>query len=283
MKIAIITGGETGERDVSIRSAINVRKLIDFAETTIFIFPDERKLFIESANNFDLAIPMIHGIGGEDGSIQGLLKNLDIPFIFSDITTHAIAIDKKFTKEIVASLGIISPKETNVFPIFAKPRDGGSSVSSGLCNSEEDLNNLIKKSSGTEFLKEEILFGREFTVGVIETCNNTIALPVVEIIPKGKFFDFENKYNPDKLATEICPARIDISLSEELQRQATIIHKHLRVKHLSRSDFIVTKDNNIYFLEINTIPGMTDTSLIPKMLLTAGLSLKEIIKNWCIS
>jgi D-alanine-D-alanine ligase len=97
------------------------------------------------------------------------------------------------------------------------------------------------------------------------------------------FFDFESKYNPEKLAKEICPAEIDTTLSAELQRQALLIHVHLRAKHVSRSDFIVTSENEIYFLEINTIPGMTSTSLIPKMVLTAGLSLGGLFKEWCLS
>ncbi|MFA7193477.1 MAG: hypothetical protein WC087_00985 [Candidatus Paceibacterota bacterium] len=281
MKIAIITGGETGEREVSIRSANNVRKIVDFAETTIFTFPEDTKNFIESAKEFDLAIPVIHGIGGEDGSVQGLFKNLHIPFIFSDISTHAIAIDKKFTKEIAASLGITSPKETNDFPLFAKPRHGGSSVSSKFCESQKDLDELLNTSPETDFLKEEPIRGREFTVGIIDNGDETIPLPVVEIITNGEFFDFENKYNPEKLATEVCPAEIDISLSQELQRQALLIHTHLNTKYLSRSDFIVTPDNKIYFLEINTIPGMTNTSLIPKMTSAANLDLKEIFKSWC--
>lgn len=281
MKIAIITGGETGEREVSIQSAHNVQNLIDFAETTLFTFPEDTNLFIQSAQEFDLAIPMIHGIGGEDGSIQGLFKNLKLPFLFSDISTHAIAIDKTFTKELVGTLGILSAKEISTFPLFAKPKHGGSSVASKLCTSQEELDELIQTNPGIEFITEEPLKGREFTVGVIDTGVNTITLPVVEIIPKGEFFDFENKYNPNKLATEVCPAEIDDTLTKELQRQALLVHTHLKAKHLSRSDFIVTPNNKIYFLEINTIPGMTDTSLIPKMVNVEGLNLKEVVKEWC--
>ncbi len=282
MKIAIITGGETGEREVSIRSANNLCKLIDFAETTLFTFPEDTDTFIKYSKDFDAAIPIIHGLGGEDGSLQGLFRHLKVPFLFSDISTHAIAIDKTFTKDIAQTIGILSPIETTSFPLFAKPRHGGSSVASKLCASKEELDALLASSKGTDFLTEEPIKGREFTVGVIENGNETITLPVVEIIPKGQFFDFENKYNPEKLATEVCPAEIDISLTNELQRQALLIHKHLKAKHLSRSDFIVTADNKIYFLEINTIPGMTDTSIIPKMVSTANLSLKDIVKGWIL-
>lgn len=281
MKIGIITGGKTEEREISIKSAHNIQNLVDFAETTLFTFPEEIDLFIQSATKFDIVIPVIHGIGGEDGSLQGLLKNLNTLFLFSDISTHAIAIDKKFTKEIISTLNILSPKEINNFPLFAKPRYGGSSVASKLCMSGAELDVLTKENLETEFITEQPIKGREFSVGVIDTETATIALPVVEIIPQGEFFDFENKYNPEKLAIEICPASIDEVISKELQRQALLIHKHLKTKHLSRSDFIVTPNNSIYFLEINTIPGMTDTSLIPKMVQVAGLNLKDLFKFWC--
>lgn len=281
MKIAIITGGETGEREISIKSALNVQNLIDFADTTLFTFPEDTELFIQSSIDFDLVIPIIHGIGGEDGSLQGLLKNLNLPFLFSDTSTHAIAIDKTFTKEIVSTLEILSPKEIQTFPLFVKPRLGGSSVASKLCTSQDELDELIQTNPNIEFITEEPLKGREFTVGIIDTGADTIALPVVEIIPKGEFFDFENKYNPEKLADEVCPAQIDDVLTKELQKQALLVHTHLKAKHLSRSDFIVTSDNTIYFLEINTIPGMTDTSLVPKMVETAGLSLSGLFKIWC--
>ena len=95
------------------------------------------------------------------------------------------------------------------------------------------------------------------------------------------FFDFENKDDPDKLATEICPANIDVKLSEELQKQALLVHTHLKARHISRSDFIVTSSGDIYFLEVNTIPGMTATSLIPKMLATADISITDLLKDWC--
>lgn len=283
MQIAIITGGETGEREVSIRSAQNIKNLIDFAETTLFTFPEEQSTFIKSAQSFDLAIPVIHGAGGEDGTLQALLQSLSVPFLFSNIATHSIAIDKKFTKEIISSLDIVSPKETQgAFPVFVKPRRGGSSIASKLCTTQKEMDELLIKNPNLKFLTEEPIRGREFTVGVLEYNGKTFALPVVEIISQNTFFDFESKYNPDKLATEVCPAEMTDHLKEELQRQALLIHTHLEVRHISRSDFIVTNENKIYFLEINTIPGMTDTSLIPKTITEAHLSLKDIFKSWCI-
>ncbi len=282
MKIAVITGGETGERDVSIRSAKNVVSEIDFAEIETFIFPEDTEKFIGLHENFNLVIPLIHGRGGEDGELQTFLKSLNIPFIFSSAETHEICIDKKRTKEKVDEINIISPKDASgQFPLFAKPRFGGSSIASKLCKTKEEFEKLQKENPEIEFITEEPISGREFTVGVIEYRKETLTLPVIEIIPKSGFFDFESKYDPEKLAQEVCPAQIPISLSSELQKQALDVHKYLNVKHISRSDFIVTPENKIYFLEINTIPGMTNTSLIPKMLKEVKIELKDLLKEWC--
>lgn len=281
MNIAIITGGETGEREVSIRSAENIAAVIDFGKVKTFVFPEERSDFITEASQFDVVIPVIHGKGGEDGSVQGLCENLDLPYIFSGITAHAIAIDKQFTKEIVATLGITTSQTTDTFPCFVKPRNGGSSVASKYCQSEEEYTELKQQYKNIEFIKEFPIKGREFTVGVIGHDTEVKVLPVIEIVPKGEFFDFENKYNPDKLAQEICPANINNELKTELQRQALLVHQHLQVKHISRTDFMITSEGDIFFLEINTIPGMTGTSLIPKMLAEDRISLGQLIKSWC--
>ena len=286
MRIALITGGVTGEKEVSIRSAENVQRTIDFAEVNTFIFPEDKDTFLSEHASYDIVIPVIHGIGGEDGSLQGFLKTLKVPYIFSDITAHAIGINKRLTKQIATSLDLTVIPETFPselkFPLFAKPNCGGSSVASKLCISKEELDQLISSHPHIDFIFEEPIKGREFTVGIIEKSKETIPLPVIEIIPKGEFFDFENKYNPEKLATEVCPADISNELSKKLQTLALTIHQGIGAKHISRSDFIITPENKIYFLEINTIPGMTDTSLIPKMLKEVNISLRGLLEEWCL-
>lgn len=281
MKIAIITGGESGERDISIRSAENVKLVIDFAETETFIFPEDRDKFLAAHNGFDIAIPVIHGAGGEDGTLQKFLDDLGLPYIFSGPEAHATGIDKKTTKELAETIDIKTAKETKTFPLFAKPRFGGSSVASGLCNDQSELDKLVLDNPGTEFVTEELIKGREFTVGIIESEGKNIALPVIEIIPRGDFFDFENKYDSAKLASEICPAEISPELEQKLKEQALLVHNKIGARHISRSDFIVTSQYEIYFLEINTIPGMTKTSLVPKMLGTVRLSIGDLFKDWC--
>jgi D-alanine-D-alanine ligase len=286
MKIAIITGGLTGEREVSISSAKNIAKAINFAEIKNFIYPEEWDQFVTESKNFNLAIPIIHGKGGEDGEVQEKLEKISIPYLFSGINAHSTAIDKKRTKKIAEKLGINTAEEytdENLrFPLFAKPRFGGSSIASGLCHTLEDLRNLQSQTT-EEMIYEQPIIGREFTVGVIEHDGKNIALPIIEIVtPKDTFFDYKSKYDSENLAKEICPADISPELASKLQESALAVHQHLNVKNLSRCDFLVTEDGTPYFLEINTIPGMTHTSLIPKMLNVAKYDLTELLKEWCL-
>src|SRR3989344_102997 len=136
MKIALITGGASGERDVSISSANNLKKFINFGKAEIFIFPEDKDIFIKNSKSFNIAIPIIHGKGGEDGEIQKLLKTLNIPYIFSEPNAHSIGIDKKLSKQLAESLNYSIPKEilpiNQNFPLFVKPRFGGSSIFSGI-------------------------------------------------------------------------------------------------------------------------------------------------------
>jgi D-alanine-D-alanine ligase len=285
MRIAIITGGETGEREVSIASAKNVTSAIGFAEHETFIFPEDHSKFIDHASNFDLVIPVIHGRGGEDGSVQQLCESLGLPFLFSPIEAHKIGIDKVLTKEFVTRAEIKIAKQfsrTNaIFPVFVKPRFGGSSVHTARIERAEDLEKLLENAPD-EIMIEEAVSGREFTVGVIEqNPGDPEALPVVEIVSRNKFFDYESKYSADHLANEICPAWIDGVLSRALQNAAIAAHTLIGASHISRSDFIVTNVGEIYFLEINTIPGLTDTSLIPKMLKQANIDFSGLLEKWC--
>ncbi|OGL69789.1 hypothetical protein A3C09_01235 [Candidatus Uhrbacteria bacterium RIFCSPHIGHO2_02_FULL_47_44] len=294
MNIAIITGGETGERNVSIASAKNVASALSSPErgggmvgavVSTFVFPEERARFIENALKFDLVIPMIHGKGAEDGSVQQLCESLGLPFIFSPIEAHKIGIDKVLSKEFVVRAGIKTAKRfsrTNaIFPVFVKPRFGGSSVHTARVESSEELEAFLENTT-EEMMIEESVSGREFTVGVIEqNSGDPEALPVIEIVLKNKFFDYESKYDADHLASEICPVRIDRILSKQLQDAAVAAHTLIGASHISRSDFIVTDAGEIYFLEINTIPGLTNTSLIPKMLNQANISFPGLLERWC--
>lgn len=285
MNIAIITGGETGEREVSIASAKNVASAIGFATHETFVFPEEKARFLESASTFDLVIPVIHGKGAEDGAVQQLCESLHLPFLFSPIEAHKIGIDKVLTNEFATRAGINVAKRFSrsnaIFPVFVKPRFGGSSVHTACVESKEELETFLENMVD-EMMIEGAVSGREFTVGVIEqNPGDPEALPVIEIVPKNKFFDYESKYSADHLADEICPARIERTLTKQLQDAAIAVHTLIGATHVSRSDFIVTDAGEIYFLEINTIPGMTDASLEPKMLKQANIDFSGLLERWC--
>lgn len=284
MFIAIITGGETGEREVSLNSAKNVANAIGFADHETFVFPEDQMRFIEQAANVDLVIPVIHGKGAEDGVVQQLCESFHLPFLFSPIEAHKIGIDKVLTKEFVDRAGIKTAKRFSrsnaIFPVFVKPRFGGSSVHTARIESAEALETFLENVS-EEMMIEEAVSGREFTVGVVEqNPGDPEALPVVEIVSKNKFFDYESKYDADHLASEICPARIDRVLSRQLQEAAIAVHTLIGATHISRSDFIVNDAGEIYFLEINTIPGLTNTSLVPKMLKQANIDFSGLLEKW---
>lgn len=283
MKIAIITGGSSGEREVSLRSAKNIAHIIDqFAETQTWVFPEQERDFF-NAQKPDLVVPVIHGEGGEDGTLQKKLEGAGIRYLFSGFKAHALGIDKRATKKRAAGISIPIAREFTrhaaEYPLFAKPLRGGSTVNAGLIHNEAELEERFAIES--ELVLEEYVQGREFTVGVIESSGETIALPVIEIIAKGGVFDYDSKYNPEKLATELCPAPIESELAEQLQQYALAIHKDLGVRHMSRSDFLVDPSDRIVFLEINTIPGFTSTSLVPKALQVRGISDIELFKEWC--
>lgn len=291
MKIALITGGNTGEREVSLASARTIEQAISFATVELFVFPEQLQDFLSVYQEYCLAIPMIHGKGGEDGALQGLLELLTVPHLFGGVRAHAIGIDKQLCKNMVSALGIQVPLSFHhpgidqgsskvSYPVFIKSNTGGSSLQMGLCENEEDLDVCL--SSGIQDpIIEQAISGREFTVGVIEKEGALTALPVTEIIPRAHYFDYESKYDVNELAEEVCPALIDDALACELQSAAVRIHKELGVQYLSRSDFIVTTDGEVYFLEINTIPGMTPTSLVPRALKASGVDLSSLLKYWC--
>src|SRR3989338_2994971 len=294
MNIAIITGGETGERDVSIASAKNVASALSSPEhgggmegatVSTFVFPEDQARFLESVSNVDFVIPMIHGKGAEDGAVQQLCERLRLPFIFSPIEAHKIGIDKVLSKEFVARAGMKTAKRFSrsnaIFPVFVKPRFGGSSVHTARVENAEALEMFLENVT-EEMMIEEVVSGREFTVGVIEqNPGDPEALPVIEIVSRNKFFDYESKYDVDHLASEICPARIDSARSRALQDAAVAAHTLIGASHISRSDFFVTDAGEIYFLEINSIPGLTNTSLIPKMLKHANISFPGLLERWC--
>lgn len=291
-RIALLTGGESSEREIALRSAKNVVEVLkDIFEVTVFDIPVELPAFLERRADFAAVIPVLHGVGGEDGTIQGFLDTLKTPYIFSGVQAHAVAMDKEKTKILVSANGVQTPKSITVrlddvvafdHPVVVKPYDGGSSVATAVVRSQSELDAAIAK--GLEFstavLVEDFVQGDEYTVAVVDIDGETKALPVIAIRPKEGFFDFESKYNAATLADEICPAPINDELALSLQSMALIAHRTLGCRQVSRTDIMVDAAGSAWFLETNTIPGMTGTSLLPKALKAGGYDFAETLRGW---
>ncbi|MDQ7814252.1 MAG: D-alanine--D-alanine ligase [Patescibacteria group bacterium] len=291
--IAILTGGTSSEREIALLSAEGVRSaLAPCFELDVFDFPSDFDKFLMGFKKFNAVIPVFHGKGGEDGVIQGFLKTLGLPFIFSDVTAHAIALNKAFTKDVVSKTGILTP-DYHVLgrvgaaeaefdePCVIKPMEGGSSVGISIAKTEQEFSAAIAEALkfGDEVLVERYVQGKEYTVAVIDEGNQAIALPVIAIEPKTEFFDFAAKYDAE-LVEEICPAPIDAELGERLKAAAVTVHRLIGARHLTRSDFIVDQDERIWFLEINTIPGQTLNSLVPKAVKASGRDMGKVLAQW---
>ncbi len=292
MHLALITGGQGGEREVSLASAKNIEKLLKARhQVTVFDFPNDTEKYIAAHKNFNAAIPMIHGKGGEDGVLQGFLETLGVPYIFSGVAAHAVALNKHMAKLIVQEHGItvansvlIQRGESHTYSkaIVVKPVSGGSTVATAIARSQQELDVALKAAGEVDefILVEDFIPGDEFTVGVIDEGNKAIALPVIQIKSPGGFFDYQSKYDPKALAEELCPAPHSQERTEKLQQLAIAAHQALGCRHLSRTDIIVTHDGTPYFLETNTIPGMTATSLVPKAVRVSGRELTTLFERW---
>lgn len=231
----------------------------------------------------DLVFIMLHGSDGENGKIQGTFDLLNIKYTGSGYLGSAIAINKDLTKQILAYNNIKTPKgilinnnncETNLsFPVVVKPSDGGSSIGISIAYNDSEYQEAIIKALkyNNEVLIEEYIKGREFSVGIL----NAEVLPVIEIIPKQGFYDYENKYQAGN-TVEICPADLSEEETKKLQELTLKTHNALRLNHYSRIDFIRDHYGEFYCLEANTIPGMTETSLLPQEALVAGYSFEKL-------
>jgi len=244
--------------------------------------------------NIDLAIPILHGAFGEDGRLQGMLEMLGIPYLFSGVMASAIGMNKVKSKIIAenAELGIVPylvlgrNDKINIqeiidqlsLPIVVKPIEQGSSVGISIAKTENELKKGIKKAFkyDVSVMLEKYKKGRELTVGILEK-ERVEALPVVEIIPQlSEFYDYDSKYKQGG-SKHICPAEIPDEIKDKIQNDAVKAFKAIGCKDLARVDFIWSEeDNKVYFIEINTIPGMTSVSLFPEAVKVAGMKLSEV-------
>ena len=296
LTVALIAGGISSEREVSLHGGDQIFEALDKKKYNILRYDPKTDLqrLISDASRIDVAFINLHGPLGEDGTLQGLLDLLNIPYQGSGVLGSAIAMNKVISKQLYQHAGIpvpaymvvqrgdtIDPKtcvQQLGLPIVVKPAEGGSSVGMTIVKSEESFNKALQLAFEHDrtLLLEAYIKGIELTGGVIGN-HDLQALPLIEIIPDKhhEFFDYEAKYVAG-VSQEICPARIDDALTEKAQTYAQMSHKALACKGYSRTDMIL-KDKDIYVLETNTIPGMTATSLLPQAAAAAGLNFSQLL------
>lgn len=310
IRVGVLRGGPSSEYEVSLNSGNTVLSQLPPEKYDIRdVFIDKEGIWhykgrayepADLMNHMDVAFIALHGEFGEDGGVQRLLDQFAIPYTGSRAYPSAIAMNKAETKKIIRNLGVRMPNDRVVsvgldtreqihdvirslsFPMIVKPVRAGSSVGMSFVVNEEELLEGIRKAFdiGTQVLVEEYINGREGTCGVIENFRgeNLYSLLPIEIIPANdrRLFDYEAKYSGE--SKEICPGNFTSEESGELQRLAKEIHEKLGLSHYSRSDFIITP-KDIYFLEVNTLPGLTEESLLPKSIKAVGSSLPEFLDH----
>lgn len=311
--IAIAVGGDSGEFEISIQSGAIVKQHLDNEkyESFLIIFKNNqwshtddkgRQYFINRDDfsldidgrkiMFDAVFNAIHGTPGEDGKLQGYLDMLGIPYTSCDHATSALTFNKFFCNRLVADTGIqVAPsvllykgksvdyKQTldiTALPCFVKPNNGGSSVGMSKVTEANMLPAALEKAfaEDNQVLVEGFIPGREITCGVLVNNGEIYALPITEVICANEFFDYEAKYT-DGLAQEITPANIPDDIEKQCKETSVVLYEALNCKGFVRFDYIFN-DTGLYFLEVNTVPGLSPNSIVPKQAAADGISLKEL-------
>lgn len=311
--IALVAGGYSGERVISLGSAAVAEQHIDKslynvykieidtdkwiytnAEGQIFnVNKDDFSLDIEGESvKFDAVLIIIHGTPGEDGKLQGYFDMLNIPYTSCDAITSALTFNKRWTVATAAFSGIKVANSLHLFkenplsasdvltalklPVFVKPNNGGSSIGMSRVDKAEDLEGAIEKAfnEDNQVLIEEFIKGREFTVGCFRTQGELVVLPICEVRSKKAFFDYEAKYQG--ASEELIPAPIDNATADILRGTVKKVYQIFNCKGIVRVDFIWNEvDNQPYMLEINTVPGQSESSIVPQMVRAYGWTMQE--------
>lgn len=291
LHIALIAGGTSGEREVSLNGAAGVEKALDPDKFLVRRYDPATDLarLAADAPEIDFAFILLHGLHGEDGTMQGFLDLLGVPYQGSGVLGSAIAMDKHLAKELYRLNGLpvadwrvitnLDPIDNAALmsefglPVVIKPVHEGSSLGLTLARTEKELSDGIATALGhdSQVMVEKYIRGRELTVGVLGN-EPPEPLPVIEIIPGEEFtfFDYDAKYKPGA-SEEICPAEISDEVAARVQKFGVTAHRTLRLRGYSRTDMILSEDGSLYLLETNTIPGMTVTSLMPQAAAEHGL------------
>lgn len=312
--IALVTGGFSGEAVISYKSAVTIDSHLDRKQFNVYkidINPkgwfyqmnDGRKVEVDKNDfslqldsqkvNFDAVFIGMHGTPGEDGKLQGYFDTLKIPYTSCDAATSAITFNKRYTVAVAKMAGIpvansvllirgnfVSPEEIIGqlrFPVFVKPNNGGSSIGMSKVNAPSDeLGAAIEKAfkEDDQVLIEEFISGREFTIGVFKTGGEIITLPITEVISKKEFFDYEAKY--EGASTEVTPAQVEEHIANQVRDSAKKIYEIFNCRGVVRIDFIYNQEaGQPYMLEINTIPGQSEASIVPQQVKAMGWSLND--------
>jgi len=295
-KVGVLYGGTSNEREVSLASGKVVLEQLPpdrFEVTGIEIAADGSwQIPLKDCKQFEVIFIALHGGDGEGGKVQAQLDSINVPYTGSDARASARALDKIESTRIATETGLAVPKELTLakpttahdeiisfgLPAVLKPTNGGSSVGVSIVTQPDQIEAAVATAydENSTVLVQEYITGRELTCGVLGNHSSELtALPPVEIIAASGFFNYHAKYQAAD-TQELCPAPLTDTQTAELQRQAVAIHRALGCDGLTRSDFIMDKGGAMYYLETNTIPGMTPTSLCPKEAIAAGLSLAEL-------
>lgn len=311
--IAIIAGGNSSEYEVSVKSGKNIYAEVDETKYNKYLvilrgrdwhveigeekFPVDRNDFSFTRNGekilFDFAYITIHGVPGENGLLQGYLDMMGVPYGGCNVLTSALTFDKHTCSTYLNSYGVNVADSVMLIrgmaydvneiinevglPCFVKPNAEGSSFGVTKVKEAAQLEDALKKAFALcrEVLVETFIDGTELTCGVVKAGDMDITMPIAEVIPKNEFFDFEAKYNPTK-SDEIIPARISPELTKRIKTLSSMIYDILRCEGIIRVDYIVREDE-IFMLEVNTTPGMTSNSFVPKMVRAMGGTLREVL------
>lgn len=312
LNLAVLAGGDSGEYPVSIRSAAVVVENLNPAlyNTYLIVMKGEKweytlngqpcgpvdktdfSITVEQQKvRFDCVFIVIHGTPGEDGKIQGYLDMLRIPYTSCGSITSALTFNKSFCNKVVSAYGVKTSPSVHLFrptpinetailevvglPCFVKPNCGGSSVGMSKVKEPSELIPAIERAfaEDKEVLVEAYFKGREITCGVFMANGKKIVLPVVEIVSKKEFFDFEAKYNP-QLADELLPAPISEEMEQKCKTTSAMLYDRLGCHGVVRFDYLFDGDT-LNFLEVNTVPGLSSESIVPKMARHAGYTLSQ--------
>lgn len=297
IRVALLVGGRSAEREVSLNSGAQVAAALEASGFHVTTIDAGAERFVAEMADVqaDVAFICLHGRFGEDGTVQGLCELLDLPYVGSGVLASALAMDKVMSKHLFAQAGLASPdyvalRRGERFDVdeivqrlgdktVVKPANEGSAIGVTIAHSPAELPAAIDEAFrfDASVLVEKFVAGVEVTVGVLGN-DRPVALPTLEIVPEHEFYDYESKYVPG-MSRHIIPARVSEAARTECERLSIEAHRELGCRGMSRSDTIVTESGDVLLLEVNTIPGMTPTSLLPDAARAAGIDFPDLCRR----